>query len=312
VVPLFWGFLRGRSLFWVSVSSRERMLDHYVDADRSVWRQVLPIGEAEARELARQLAGVVRSDERYYRYHHFHDNCSTRLRDIIDRATGGALSAARGRGSAPSYREISRTGFAGWMPVLLVSDLILGRAADKAPDSYQAQFLPDVLRSEVRRLLDAEPELVYERGGPPFPDDPGSGGRWVWLLLAAALAAPVGLARWRGRRQRLALAAAAFPLALIGLIVWTLAVVSPLPEVRWNEALLVFVPADAVLPFLREAARRRYAIVRAALLGAVSLLLAAGLLVQPLWLLIPIPLGVMLLVLLRRREPAGEPQREVA
>ncbi|HLU66396.1 MAG TPA: DUF4105 domain-containing protein, partial [Kofleriaceae bacterium] len=302
VVPLFWGFLRGRSVFWVSESSRARMLAHYRDADRTIWRQVLPIEPDAARQVAEELARVVRGDERFYQYHHFHDNCSTRLRDILDRATGGALSADRDAGPArPTYREISRAGFAGQTALLLASDLILGRRADRAPDAYQAMFLPDVLRAEVEARLGAAPELVYQRRGPPFPDDPGLGGRWVWLAFAALVAAPVAIARWRGRRERMALALAAAPLALLGLILWALAIVSPLPEVRWNEALLVFVPSDIALPLLAEAARRRYAAARAALLGVVSLLLAAGALVQPLWLLIPIPLGVMLLALLPRR-----------
>src|SRR5262245_55648138 len=38
-VGLGWGFLRGRSNFWVSVQSPEGMLDHYMENDRTIWRQ---------------------------------------------------------------------------------------------------------------------------------------------------------------------------------------------------------------------------------------------------------------------------------
>ena len=34
---------------------------------------------------------------KYYRYHHFNDNCTTRIRDVLDRATGGRLSRDRDR-----------------------------------------------------------------------------------------------------------------------------------------------------------------------------------------------------------------------
>ena len=301
VVPLFWGFVRGRSLFWVSVSSKRRMLDHYVSSDRTLWRQVVPLEPEVARELARTLARTVKSEDRYYRYHHFHDNCSTRLRDLLDEATGGALSADPDAAAHPTYRAISRAGFAGDPAILLASDLVLGRAADRRPDAYEAMFLPDVLRAEVEARLGVAPELIYQRQGPPFPRDPGAGGRPVWLVLALLLAAPVALARWRGRRERLALAVAAVPLTLLGLLLWTLAVVSPLPEVRWNEVLLVFVPSDVVLPLLGAVARRRYATARVAILAAASLLLAVGVLRQPLWLLVPVPLGVMLLAALPPR-----------
>jgi hypothetical protein len=307
VVPLFWGFLRGRSNFWVSVSSRGSMLEHYREADRSIWRQVLELGPVRAAALADALADDSREENRYYDYHHYRDNCSTRLRDHLDRATGGLLSAAAREPSRHgTYREISRRGFAGDTGILLASDLILGREADRRPDNYQAMFLPDVLRAEVEARLGARPVLVFTRRGPPFPSDPGLGGRWVWLLFAALLAAPLALSRlvWRGRGERAAIAAAVVPLALLGLVLWTLVIVSPLPEVRWNEVLLVFMPWDLVLVFGGPELRRRYARARAGELILVSLLRAAGLLHQPLWLLIPVPLGVMLLVATARRAPA--------
>jgi hypothetical protein len=307
VVPLFWGFLRGRSVFWVSVSSRARMLEYYRESDRSIWRQVIPLAPDRAAALANALAHDSLEENRYYDYHHYYDNCSTRLRDHLDRVTAGALSAASRQPTRhETYREISRRGFAGDTALLLASDLILGRAADREPDNFEAMFLPDVLRAEVEARLGAGPELVYTRRGPPFPSDPGLGGRWLWLVLAALFAAPLALSRlvWRGRRERVAIALAVIPLALIGLLLWTLAIASPLAEVRWNEALLVFMPWDLALLFLGPARRRRYAQARAAELVLVWLLRAVGLLRQPLWLLVPIPLAPMVLVAIARRAPA--------
>jgi hypothetical protein len=315
VVPLFWGFVRGRSVFWVSVSSLGRMLAHYREADRSIWRQTLPLEPDQARALAEALAHDSLEENRYYDYHHFRDNCSTRLRDHLDRATGGALSAATAQASQHgTFREISRRGFAGQTAILLASDLVLGRAADQKPDNFQAMFLPDVLRVEVEERLGAAPVLIFQRKGPAFATDPGLGGRWLWLVLAVLIAAPLALSRfaWNGRRERAALVLAAIPLGLLGLILWTLAVVSPLPEVRWNELLLVFIPADAALPFLRAETRRRYAAARSAGLVAVSLVLAVGVLRQPMWLLIPIPLAVMILIALPRRVRPEEPAVTVA
>jgi len=310
VVPLFWGFLRGRSLFWVSVSTRARMLEYYRESDRSIWRQVIELPPEQATELAAALAHDAREENRYYQYHHYKDNCSTRLRDHLDRVTGGALSAAtREPSHHGTYRDISRRGFAGDTALLLLSDLILGRGTDRQPDNYEAMFLPDVLRTEVEARLGARPELVYTRRGPSFPSDPGMGGRWLWLLLAALFAAPLALSRtvWRGSHERAALAAAAIPLSLLGLLLWTLAIASPLPEVRWNEVLLVFMPWDLALVFLGRERRRLYARVRCGELALVSLLRAVGVLRQPLWLLVPIPLAVLALLATAPRAPATEP-----
>src|SRR6185503_562443 len=36
---MVWNFLRGRSTFWVSTSSRPRLVEHYASTDRTIWVQ---------------------------------------------------------------------------------------------------------------------------------------------------------------------------------------------------------------------------------------------------------------------------------
>jgi len=326
---LIWGFLRGRSLFWVSTSTRGRMIAQYRAADRTIWRQILPLKPEQAVEFERLLDENARGENRYYRYHHYRDNCSTRVRDIIDRVTGGVLSAPVSSPSLhPTLRELTRQGFAGDTGLLLLSDLLLSRAVDRRISTFEAMFLPEVMLAEVEARMGARPVVLHERRGPDFPADPGMGGRWLWVLLALAFAAPIAAVR-RGerrerpspdpvaaapnrRRERLALAAGAVPLALLGLLVWSLAAVSDLPELRWNEVLLVFLPTDAALLFLAPLWRARYAAVRSALLLVVALLLAVGVLRQPLWLLIPMPLLFMIVLALPRRSAAPNADVDVA
>jgi len=298
LATLAWGFLRGRSVFWVSRTTRERMLADYRRADRSIWSQVLPIDHADALALSAQLDRNALPANRDYRYHHFRDNCASRLRDVIDRATAGALSAPApsGREPHPSYRQLTRRGFAGSPAVLLASDLILGRAADHPPDSFEAMFLPDVLRAEVERRLGVPAVLLYQRKGPPFPDHPGWGGRWVFAILALLAAAPLAWARNRPGRRRWVLVLTTTPAGVLGLLVWFVAVASPLPELRWNEVLLVLMPFDLFIAFAPPTWARRYAVVRVGVLVAVSLLLAAGVLLQPLWAMLPVPMAVALVI----------------
>jgi hypothetical protein len=301
---LIWDFLRGRSEFWVSTNTRGKMVAGYRRHDRTVWRQVLPLTPAQALVVEDFLLENAREENRYYRYDHYRDNCSSRLRDVIDYVNDGALSDRTEE--APhglTYRELTRRGFAGSTVLLLASDLLIGRVADRTPTTWEAMFLPDVLRAEVETQFRARPVTFHERRGAPFATEPGMGGRWIWVLLALALAAPVAAARRAGRRMRLALIAAAAPLALLGLIVWGVALSTTMPELRWNEAVLVFLPLDAALPFLSPRWRLRYAAARMGLLSLVTLLLAVGIFHQPLWLLIPVPFLPMFLVALPRRAP---------
>jgi hypothetical protein len=154
-------------------------------------------------------------------------------------------------------------------------------------------FHPGVLRVEVAARLTGTTEAVYRRRGPQFPIR-GSSGRLDFLAIAVALALPLFVARAVRRHETAALAVIATALALLGAVVWGAAIVSAIPAVRYNEAALVVMPLDAVLPFLRPAWQRRYARVRLAILAGVIMLGVAGVVRQPLWILVLIAVLPML------------------
>jgi hypothetical protein len=297
-VPLTWNFVRGRAMFRVSVQDLQRMVAAYVRQDRSIWRQRLPLPPARAQEIADALEASTAQAVRFYRYHHFNDNCTTRVRDLLDRALGGALSNDRARHEGDSFRAYARAGFGGDVPLLLAAELLLGRPADERTSPWQAMFLPEVFRREVAARLGAQPELVYARQGPP-PSGSMLLGRGALAGAGVLLAVLTLLGARLGRRARAAtLATAGFTLGLAGLVLWALAVLSTFPELRWNEALLCLWPTDLWLPW----AGRRYLLVRLGALGLVALLSLVGALVQPLGAVLVLCAAPLAATLATRRE----------
>lgn len=305
-VPLTWNFIRGRAMFWVAVADRDRMIAFYERLDRSVWRQTLPLDEAQARALAASLEKSTGESEKYYRYHHFLDNCTTRIRDHVDAAVGRRLFERTVKpNDGPSYREYAREGFAGNAGLLVAAELILGRASDAPTTAWEGMFLPEVFRRALEKELGAKPVLIYQRQkiDPPAARWLGQG---LLTLIGAVLAAAIALA-WKigPRAYRAAVSIAGLSLGLFGLVLWGLAIVSAFEELRMNEVLLVLVPFDLLLGFLPENARRIYVRVRVVGLSIAVLLSAAGLLIQPL--LAPISMvalvmiAVVLPVVLRER-----------
>lgn len=303
---MVWRFLRGTQRFWVEPSRFDTLLAFYRGEDRDIWRQVLPITGDGARAVEAQLWSDVREDHRYYLYDHFADNCATRVRDVIDGAVRGALRADSEAPYPKTYRELGRHGLAGMPALLALSDLVVGRPADDRPTLWQAMFHPAILRSTVATRLHAAPELLYRRQGPMFPMR-GPSGRLHFLAISVALAVPLFIACTRRRHEAAARIAIAVWLGLLGVLVWAVAIVSPIPVVRCNEALFVVMPFDALIPVLSPVWLRRYAQARLAVLALAAVLEAVGLFHQPLWIVI---LSVMLpMATIAFDLPHGRPAR---
>ena len=303
---LGWSFVRGRAKFWVSIAKPEQMIDLYIRRDRTVWVQELSITPAEAKAIADKLHFDSLKANRFYIYHHYFDNCTTRIRDILDAGVGGFLSKDSSGGFGATYRELSRSGFSETPGLLIASDYVLGRIGDREPTLYEAMFLPDVLRAEVENRMGVAPVIVYERHGPMPSRTPGHA-RLYMLICGLLLVAPIWLERRRGKLRRAAFGPAVVFMTLIGTAIWLLAVLSPLEMARYNEALLLFVPMDFVLFFLGERLRKRYCLVRLSIVLLATIAASIGILSQPLWAIAPVPVLAFLPLALgvNRRQSEG-------
>jgi hypothetical protein len=150
------------------------------------------------------------------------------------------------------------------------------------PTYWEKMFLPEYLREAVEKKWGIVPTAIYTRVGPPPADDGPSGRIWFSLVILV-LTAPAWATKLWGRFQRTGLAVALVPQVLLGTVFWFLAILSPLPYVRWNESCLALLPLDLALLFLSPARRRLYARARVGMLALLALLMIVGVLLQPIW-----------------------------
>ncbi|MBA2542801.1 MAG: hypothetical protein H0V17_24360, partial [Deltaproteobacteria bacterium] len=249
----------------------------------------------------------------YYAYDHFWDNCTTRVRDILDEASGGILSTLKGvETDGKTFRDLARDGFWGMRGFLLITDVAMGRVTDRVPDYWERMFLPQFLREGVEKKWGIKPIILYQRqpelerpelaGMNTKADTNGNGladveedtehasSRAMLFFILLLLVVPAIAARYFGRFQRSTLALAILPQFLLGGILWFLAIISPLPYVLWNESLLVLLPLDLLLLILKPDKRRLYARGRVVMLGLYVLLNLIGVMKQPILALVIWPL----------------------
>ncbi|MEZ4224300.1 MAG: DUF4105 domain-containing protein [Polyangiaceae bacterium] len=278
---LGWAFLRGNAKFWVSVWDRDRMLQQYVKHDRTVWVQTLPLSPEAAQTVAARLEHDALPENREYVYHHFRDNCSTRVRDIVDGADGGSLEASRTRSAPASFRGAAATRLSGETGLVFAADFLVGRGADVPLSQWDAMFLPDQLRTTLEERYGVAPHVVYERRGKAFAQNRPQTAP-LHLAVGAALTSIPALLAGRAARLRLAAALLGTILGLLALVPWCVAALTQVPELRFNEVLLLLLPTDFVLLSSNARLRRQYLAVRLAGLVLASLLLGVGVLRQPL------------------------------
>jgi hypothetical protein len=146
-------FLSGDTRYWVEAIPTAWLLQHYAEGDRRIDEQVLALTPEETERLVAFVRENVREENRYYRYDYFRDNCSTRLRDALDHALGGALHRRYAElGTTLTYRDesVRLTARAPWAQAGI--DIALGPRADRPITAWESMFIPMRLRDHLREV----------------------------------------------------------------------------------------------------------------------------------------------------------------
>lgn len=327
-------FLSGDTRYWVEAFPTDWMLREYARLDRETIEQELDLTPAERAELAAFVANQALEENRYYRYEYFRDNCSTRVRDALDRVLGGSLQ----RRFTPlrtewTYRSESVRLTGPTMFSQAGIDIALGPRADVPLTAWEAMFVPMRLRDYLREVtvpsaeggtkpLVKEERVLHASQRRPEPTERRglTLGAWgpvlgAWMLLLA----PVSAAARRRTRVPAAVMALLFygVVGLVGLIVLGMWMGSA--HVFWYEnlGLLLYSPLAvlAAVPAARAVLRGSLTplakglvacVAICAMLAAVLAPLVSQRLGGPLLLFLPAHIGLAIAIY-RHTRPVAEP-----
>jgi hypothetical protein len=191
----FWPrFMKGDMRYWMQGGMVRLELPFYFQSNRTVWAQELDLEPAQRLEIERFLEWNARPENRYYHYDYFRDNCSTRVRDVVDRVIGGAIKEqTEDIPAGTTFRSETRRLTESSLPVYVGIELGLARPTDEPISRYEEMFLPMALHRYLRdvtitgadgatRPLVKSERTLYTSTATPPPMQPPAW--WPWFLLA--------------------------------------------------------------------------------------------------------------------------------
>jgi hypothetical protein len=185
-----WHFVQGHANYQLVALPAREDLDQYAHAGRGASIQWLDFTPAQAIALQRDLEWNARPENARYRYDYFTQDCTTRVRDALDRALGGLLKAqltAPSQGLTYRFEAVRLGAPEPWLG--LGMHFALGPYGDRPLSRWDEAFIPERLQASLRTIRTAtgqplvtqEVQLLPQR----LPAAPTDFPRWrIWFVLA--------------------------------------------------------------------------------------------------------------------------------
>ena len=155
----FVNFAFGRLIYSCMVSRADLNYNMYIHDNRDITLYTLDLPPEKKEEILRFAENNVLPENRNYYYHHFRDNCATRIRDILDMALDGQFKTAFG--NAPgrlTYRQHVRRHtwahpFFDW-----ILNFWMGQDIDRPITVWDEMFLPSEIGMRIKDFHYAGPD----------------------------------------------------------------------------------------------------------------------------------------------------------
>ncbi len=153
-------FLRGKLNYWVGRASYGAFIHNYKAEKRSVIEQVLDLDHKQVTQLYQALRQNIKPENKYYKYDFFFDNCTTRIRDMLE--DNITLLNYSDTANEYTYRQLldQFNYVSPWTDFGM--DLLVGTPADATADAEGEMFLPEYLFQQLAKGSLGHTPLVKE------------------------------------------------------------------------------------------------------------------------------------------------------
>lgn len=158
-------FIRGKLMYYLSTEDFESFQYAYQQENRAITEQVLNLSCSEKQNIIMLLQANMMAQNRFYKYDFLFDNCTTRLRDLVESATDSTVHFGEVLQTKTTFRnliyEYLNYNDKQWSKLGI--DILLGSKTDAVMKPREVMFLPDYLmRTFDSSAIDSRP-LVSDR-----------------------------------------------------------------------------------------------------------------------------------------------------
>jgi hypothetical protein len=149
-----WKFAKGRLDYLLGDESLNGFLQEYFFDHRYVYSQKININQDEIRILVSLINENLKPENIKYRYDFFYDDCSTRIRDLLEKSIGQKLIyPPLETDRIPSFRDLVSKYQNPYPWYKFGVDLIMGSTSDKKAVFRDRMFLPIDMKDELSKLV---------------------------------------------------------------------------------------------------------------------------------------------------------------
>jgi hypothetical protein len=253
-------FVQGKLNYYLSAEYFPDFVFFYQQEGRGITEQELRLNGPQKKRLQQALQNNLLTENRFYKYDFFFDNCTTRARDMVA-SHGDTLPTAPavmplGTTFRRAIHQYLDQNHGDWNKLGI--DILLGAPTDAVMTARQMQFLPDNLMfaADSNRTLVAQKKQLYAL--PPT----GTPKPWATPMAVLSLLAVVVLAAGFSKNGRVQLLLTGFDglllflTGLLGVVLVLMWTATDHTMCRNNYNLLWAWPPHLVLAFLVSSKKR--------------------------------------------------------
>ena len=140
-------FIRGKLLYYLSTEDFLPFVQSYQQEKRTVTEQLLNLTCGEKEKMLQLLQQNLQAENRYYKYDFLFDNCTTRLRDLLEKSSDSIVQYKKIVEPKTTFRDLLYVSLnyydKQWSKLGI--DLLLGANTDDVMKTKEVMYLPAYL-----------------------------------------------------------------------------------------------------------------------------------------------------------------------